>query len=52
MQRTMSSLLFATRYLTELGYDDKIVLLVDCLVKDEEIRDDNNFFDISDMFDD
>lgn len=33
-------------------YDDKIVLLVDCLVKDEEIRDDNNFFDISDMFDD
>ena len=33
-------------------YEDKIVLLVDCVVKDEDIENDSNFFDTSNMFDD
>lgn len=42
-----------TSYLNMVDkYEDKIVLLVDCLVKDEDVKDDDNFFDTSDMFDD
>ena len=42
-----------TSYLKTIEkYPDKIVLLVDCLIKEEDVNNDDNFFDTSDMFDD